>query len=374
MPPIDLGGGYTGTILRDADRTLQITNSANEVVYKTEVNVDVPGTYTYTTTLPEDLRIALVVKYNELSGEILTTCTTHYRNMFVDLLADYEVPLMYRKFQQYKWEHRPPQTLDPCRPSDVFEKYIHGRYGIHVVTGSFSKSFIDIARNILGKSNVLVINIVRNPSAAYSIHYQHEGYYTGDYTYDKDKEKILESVINSAILSRCKYVKTIRFEDIIKNGSFDVNGITVKAPSGYDHYNNYLTQWEKTHYDQQHISPVDMDSWNYTLQHIRDICIAEATNSYMFDEHFTQWVSDNNVDVSSIDVIPDNYLDYVQQMLEIPESEFAYIADGFKGVPQDMFAQLKYEPLTREQVIESPVNELPLGDTPAEFAGDTTDE
>ena len=294
--------------------------------------------------------------------------------MFVDILADYEVPLMYRRFQRYKWEHIPPQTMGPCRPSDVFEKYVYSKYGIHVVTGSFSKSFIDIARNVLGKNNVLVFNIVRNPSAAYSIHYRHEGYYTGNYTKDKDKNKIIQSVINSAILSRCKYVKTIRFEDIIKNGSFIVNGITVKAPSGYERYNNYLTQWEKDHYDQQHLSHVGMDSWNYTLQHVRDICIDEVTNSYRLDERFMPWASNNNVDVSSIDSIPNDYLDHVRQTLDIPVSEFAYIADGFKGVPQDMFALLKYEPLSIDQVIESPVNELPLGDTPAEFAGDITDE
>lgn len=118
----------------------------------------------------------------------------------------------------------------------------------HIVSGLFSRTFVEKIRKYLGKDNVIVYNIIRNPSVAF--------------LYDNEPvlpEKVLEelkqpdlklgtnlfsSTISAYTLSQLDYVKTIKYEDLIKQDSIDINGTTVKLSRHIAH-NSYIASYEK---------------------------------------------------------------------------------------------------------------------------------
>jgi hypothetical protein len=166
----------------------------------------------------------------------------NFRNIFVDLESDYginESPLFSNLGEE--------SLTQPHTYQDVISNYTNCSFENFVITGSFSKVFVDKIRNDLGTNNVRVYNIVRHPSAAYLINEKDSSYYTahsGLLTAEMDFDKLKNSIINCVSLMRDPSIITLRFEDIIKNGTFTVEGKKISAPEGYTMYNQWLTDWE----------------------------------------------------------------------------------------------------------------------------------
>ncbi len=111
-----------------------------------------------------------------------------------------------------------------------------------VIGGTFSKVFLEQLRN---NHHVQILNIVRNPSTSYL---------TGIEDLFPDDESPMgldfvtpvttSSAIDAITLSKLDYVTTIKFEDVIKNGSFEFMGKTFKCPAVHNNYNGVITRYE----------------------------------------------------------------------------------------------------------------------------------
>ena len=132
---------------------------------------------------------------------------------------------------------------------NLIENYNNRVYENHVVTGAFGKYILDKLRSDLGEDNVKVINITRNPSVAKLLHEKPEGYYdlakNPHLDVYMDEAKLKDSLLNNTILTKLNYVQTIKFEDVLVTGYFELLGKKVYLPRPYVNFNNLITTYEK---------------------------------------------------------------------------------------------------------------------------------
>lgn len=166
--------------------------------------------------------------------------SNHYSNIFADPTVDYgflPAEEMLGRTSGYNRQHSYDLLLESynARTLDNF-----------VITGSFSKLVVEQLRRDLGGENVLVLNMIRNPSTCFLLNEKAPEYYAeqADRTPTMDDYKLQKSILNAIILRGLEGVVTLKFEDIIVAGSFDVNGVNISVPAGYNNYNDILTQWE----------------------------------------------------------------------------------------------------------------------------------
>jgi hypothetical protein len=165
----------------------------------------------------------------------------NYRNTFVDILSDYEITNdpTYGNIADNLKQTQTYQDLIDSYNSRIYENF--------VISGSFSKVFIDKISNDLGKDNVTVYNIIRNPSVSVFLQQQTSDYYTKTHpdtiTPEVDFEKLKQSIVNSVSISRDNTVHTLKYEDILQEGSFTVLGTKVPLLVG-PLFNSYITEEE----------------------------------------------------------------------------------------------------------------------------------
>ena len=138
-----------------------------------------------------------------------------------------------------------------------------------VVSGSFSKYYLDHLREQLGESNVVVYNIIRNPSVSFLLDQKDDEFYISDTKPDLTREvndiKFIESTLGSVILKDVDYVNTIRFEDIMQSQSITINGTTVGLASSYSAYNNYITNYEKNNHIETDLTDINSKLTNFNI-------------------------------------------------------------------------------------------------------------
>lgn len=111
-----------------------------------------------------------------------------------------------------------------------------------IIGGTFSKVFLE---QIKQDHDIHVLNFVRNPSAVYV---------TGVDSIDEDDELPLgtqyitpmstSAAIDNITLSKLDYVTTVRFEDILRDGYFEFMGNKYDRPAACNNYNNIITKYE----------------------------------------------------------------------------------------------------------------------------------
>jgi hypothetical protein len=166
----------------------------------------------------------------------------HFANIFCDPLADFGFSPAEEIFDPtrnllYLHDHTYQTVLDHYRDRS-FDNF--------VITGVFSKLFINKIKEDLGSENVKVINIIRNPSVCFLLNEKEPAYY-----FEKpersplaDNNKLEQSLLNAIIVKNVDGVLTLKYEDILRDGSFEFNGITIPMPEDYTNYNNIITTWE----------------------------------------------------------------------------------------------------------------------------------
>lgn len=129
--------------------------------------------------------------------------------------------------------------------NELIARYKKSKLKYFVISGSFSKSVISRIMFKLGKENVKVINIIRNPSVAYFLNKKPKKFYLSNkkYTESYDVSKLQSSIINSMILKEDENVQSIRFEDMIET-SLIIDDIDVGLYIDYNNKNKYLTTYE----------------------------------------------------------------------------------------------------------------------------------
>jgi len=155
----------------------------------------------------------------------------------------------------------------------VLNQYLNRITDTQVISGIFSKVFIDKMKNDIGSENVLVLNIIRNPSAAYLMAKRPIGYYDqpGQASDEvSELQQLRRSIFICCSLIRFSEFSTIKFENIITTCSITVNGIEIKLPKFiYKNYNDYITNWEFENSVPLKLSnEIEINSINDSYQHI----------------------------------------------------------------------------------------------------------
>lgn len=130
-------------------------------------------------------------------------------------------------------------------PATILNNYANNKQKYFIITGSISKTFIDTIISKIGKENVIIYNIIRNPSVSFLLNNKSEMFFNENKTYTKqfDSDKLRDSFVNAMLLKEHDDVITIRYEDILENG-FEVNSEKCVLPSYYDKFNKYLSYGE----------------------------------------------------------------------------------------------------------------------------------
>jgi hypothetical protein len=184
-------------------------------------------------------------KIIDLSESILSiTKNNHFSDIFAKPLADFglmsgdELFQTNRENKGYLQIHTYQSILD-MYGSRPFENI--------VISGIFSKTFIERIKVDLGAENVKIINIIRNPAVCFLLNEKDDDYYAekAPWSTALDQIKLQLSTITGVILKNMPGVITLKFEDIIRDGCFTLNNITVSVPAVHESYNGILTKWEK---------------------------------------------------------------------------------------------------------------------------------
>ena len=134
---------------------------------------------------------------------------------------------------------------------DLINSYKNRSVKNFVVCGSFGKTYLEKIAKEIGKENITVLNITRNPSVSWCVHQKPEEYYELEKSqkllgYKGDVEKYIETTLASISIRDLDYVHNIKFETMIEHG-LKVLDKTVTLPLGYDSFNGLLTDYEISH-------------------------------------------------------------------------------------------------------------------------------
>jgi hypothetical protein len=223
--------GYTVDFKK---QPFEISTAEGEVVYGSETNKMLLNEEDGSANEAGNITFSKILQMEK--DIFLDGCRdNHYANAFVDIEYDFGIS----------------NTVDyPTFPllnsPDVVSNYNNRTVENFVISGSFSRVFIEQMFTAIGRENVKIINIIRHPIVAYLMHEKPPEYYVKNSTYTKehDGEKLIKSIINAANLIQFEDVVTVKFEDILRDGYFMFNGHQIDLPPTHVKFNEWLTQFE----------------------------------------------------------------------------------------------------------------------------------
>jgi len=179
-----------------------------------------------------------------------STTDNHYKMKFRAIMADYGI-------QQ--------DALFPegGNYNEFIQRYNARQHEHHVVSGSFSKTFVNMITADIDK--VEVINITRNPSVSYlldTIAVDDHAPYNTNMNLKLLKKRYNTSTIQQVGLRSLSNVTTIKFEDILESGIITVNKKPIPIPISYSKFNKYITRHEYITTDTCCITSTDIDKFN----------------------------------------------------------------------------------------------------------------
>ena len=184
-------------------------------------------------------------KIIDLSESILSiTKNNHFSDIFAKPLADYGLMSGDDLFQSNREDQGYIQTHTY---QSILDMYSSRPFENIVISGIFSKTFIERIKIDLGAENVSVVNIIRNPAVCFLLNEKDDEYYIEKAPWSTvlDQIKLQLSMATGLILKNMPEVITVKFEDIMRDGYFTLNNINVSIPDNHESYNGVLTKWEK---------------------------------------------------------------------------------------------------------------------------------
>jgi len=232
-----------------------------------------------------------------LQQEIERNC--HYRHIFGRISGDFG--LVPTRDISVVAQPMPSETGETIIVdySLALERYNNRITDIQVISGIFSKMFIDKIKQDIGSENVKVLNVIRNPSVAFLMNQRDEEYYTrqrpsmkyianqtnedieqmnsalSNFTVEivdaeTEKRQLKRSLFNNCSLYRFDDITTIRFEELITAGKLTINDVEINLPQDiYKPYNDYITEWEFNNSIPQNLAgPGEINDINDQYQNI----------------------------------------------------------------------------------------------------------
>lgn len=178
------------------------------------------------------------VKKDQLAQELTVALNgpvdingTHLKMLFRDIYYDYHVSNTVTFPEGGNYEQ-------------FITQYYNRPYDKYVVSGSFSRAFIELLEQDV--EELVVLNIVRNPSATFVIDAMdtesNKSLYDVEFDIPMLKRRYISSILNSITLANMPQVQTIRWEDLVRTGTLDIAGKQITIPKPY---NDWITAQEK---------------------------------------------------------------------------------------------------------------------------------
>lgn len=328
-----------GHAVKFGDTDTLIYNSDNELVYQS--NSDVTGLlHNEDGSLNEEgssiQQRAMDISYN-IEHMIKSN---HYFNIFADDQYDWGVAYVINApmdGQDTGYEYGYEHTYE-----DVLAKYQSRTIEHTTICGSFSKRFITKIREDLGAENVVVLNITRNPSVAYALvelsAESRRETQAGPLDKGRHRRILVRTITSSILVGGMDNVTTIKYEDLLKNGSFTLNGITIDVPKSLMDNDGIMTATERTREGLALVTSDGVDEFNTRYQNFNLERAEEDQNGNLtfvtMEEFLTRMTP--------------------EQLAKYPSEHYVkirrIIAEDF---PKNLFAELGYTPMTYSQITNS---------------------
>lgn len=230
--------GYTVNFQKEI---FEVYDSENNLVYKP--NSEIVSMYLKEDGFLDEEKSATVDKIIQLQNDMRQNANdNHFAAVFSAPMQDLGLTERDIFADDYDRNYIQPHTY-----KDVLANYQNRIGDVHLITGVFSKAFIEKIRTDLGSENVVVINLLRNPSIAYLLDPKPDEYYVEHpaRTPLMDRMKLYKSFLNSVAVKDIPGIINLRFEDVLRDGQFEINGTVVKLPDEHQNFNNKITLFEK---------------------------------------------------------------------------------------------------------------------------------
>jgi hypothetical protein len=206
---------------------------------------------------------------------------THFKMLFRDIYYDYGATdeVTYPEGGNYQ---------------QFIAQYKTRSYDKYVISGSFSRAFIEQLEEDV--EDLIVLNIVRNPSTTYIMDSMeledNKSLYDVEFNIPLLKRRYISSILNSITLANMPNVTTLRYEDLIHDGVLSVASVSIPVVKPY---NEWTTAKEKIGITfNLQVTQEDLDNFNatfsrlcFSLQHTNyDLpsCIFDSLPENVFEE------------------------------------------------------------------------------------------
>jgi hypothetical protein len=297
IPDFEIAEGYTANF---KSHPFKVMDPSGKVVYDTENDINSLLLNEDGSKSDKGHEIFELINAIYIETLLSNVRDNHFGTVFVDIEMDFGVDT-----NGYDWETKTNEFLHPHTYQDVINNYQNRRFPIHVITGCFSKTFVDLVRADLGTENVKVYNITRHPSVVRLLNEKPQIHYTDNPTLtpELNEKKIVISISNVSSLQRFGDITTLKYEDILESGVLTIEGEQISTPESYINFNGLITTWEKEYIEQVPASDEDVANFNYFCSHFKEL------------------------------------------------AEKEYGVDGAAQFPASVFSQLGYTELTRDQIV-----------------------
>lgn len=320
---INLSNGYTLKYFNDS---FEIKDSDDNIVYGAETNALLLNEDGSENTDGAAIFAEAETKIDELFR--VNAWKNHFEDIFVDLDYDLGVTASKNNYTDRVREDR----LIPHSYNDIITNYTNRLTDTHVITGIFANWILEDLRSDIGAENIRVINLQRNPSAAYWAWIRDSAQWDDsefsesvdesiDQSISDTDEGVYEHWIKGQLMSdktaELDWVQSVKFEDIITNG-LTVNGTAITLPDGFSSFNGTITTYENEFIkDRNGVVASDITALNSKI------------NPFDFYTNFpTDLTLDENAFLNSIDDINSFF-------------------------PDNLFTALGYTAMTYDQIIAS---------------------
>lgn len=306
--------GYTGDF---RDPHFSIFDKDGVEVYRVASEND-PGIDTILHTDKNGLNI--VNHFDKLNTEIFEDIVKN--NYFANKFCSLDVDFGLTNLPRYLKENVPNTLLHPSEFNDVVNCIKNYPFQTKVITGTFGTHFINRLKAALPNEDVHVINIIRNPSAAWLMNHNGKEKWETPNGDELDEatsaERFFQALLTSRFVMGIRGVNTVRFEDIINSGELKIGNKIVTIRDDYLAGNGWITKYESK--IENSVDDEFVDNFN------------KLALNYTFDDFY----------VAPTDVNE--------------ESEYGLTNDELrkrvsKNFPKNLFDELGYSPLSKEEIL-----------------------
>ena len=223
---------YKGFTCKFFSSGFEIFDSEGNSIYKPNSTIDNGNDFLISNSNPLLLEtLSYFSKINEtIFGDDITK--NNFSDVFCSLDVDYglsNIPMFER------FEHK---IHYPCTFEDVISNVKNSELDVKVITGTFGSAFLDKLKNSEIEDEIIILNFKRNPSVSW--------YFNTNPENRNDDSLFFDGMLNCIELSKRDDVKTINFEDVIKEKEIKISEeMILPLNSDYFAFNDWICEAER---------------------------------------------------------------------------------------------------------------------------------